>query len=76
MTGPLHGHGHPGSTHEVGEAFGGANDERGNRVRTNTGNDALAGRPGSFDRLSLHAFDKIGINALGGATQHQLAKSR
>ena len=44
------------------------------RVRSNTSKNALAGSPGAFNRLRLHALDQIGIDPLGRPPQGELAQ--
>ena len=45
-------------------------------VGADAGQDAFARRPRPLDRLRLHVLDQVGIDALGGAAQGQLAQRR
>ena len=71
---PFDGDRNPGRVHQVGEPLGRAHHRRRNRVGSDAGQNALAGRPRAFDRLRLHALDQIGIDALGRAPQRQFAQ--
>ena len=74
--GPLDRHDDPGRVHQVGEALRGAHDHRRDRIGTDAGENALAGRPRTFDGLRLHPLDQIGIDPLGRAPQRELAQRR
>ena len=69
-------HGDPGRIHQVGKALCRAHDHVGVGVGADAGEDALAGRPRPLDRLRLHAIEEVGVDALGGAPQGELAQRR
>src|SRR5262249_6091324 len=66
----------PRGIHQIGKPLGVTDYGWGDRIRTDTGENAFAGRPGTLDRLGLHALDEIGVDPLGGAPQCQLAQRR
>ena len=69
-------HGDPGRIHDVGKALCRSHDHASVVVRADAGEDALARRPRPLDGLRLHAIDEVGVDALGGAAQGELAQRR
>jgi hypothetical protein len=53
-----------------------AHQARGARVLADAHQNALAGGPGSCDRIGLHMGKELLVDPLGGAPQRQLAQRR
>ena len=64
----------PGGVQPVGEALGVAHEAGGARVLADADEHALAGGPGAGDGVGLHVGEELGVDALRGAAQRELAQ--
>ena len=70
----LDGDGGPGGVQPVGEALGVADEAGGGGVLADADEDALAGGPGAGDGVGAHVGEELGVDALGGAAERELAQ--
>ena len=73
---PLDRDGDPWRVHQVGEPLCRAHDLERVLIRPDAGKNALASGPRALDGVGLHALDEIGVDALRGAPQRELAQCR